>query len=483
MKNNIIFKKLAIVFLIVFSISLIPVNQGQAIPFNPINTDIIVDLTDISGHFTDPVFKQAVWEWLGNSGTPGAFTAEDIETRLPEKQYLLQVAGKSISSLDGLEYFDGLKELKCYNCQLSSLPPLPDTLTWLSCSANYLSSLPALPVTLNKLYCSHNQLNSLPPLPDTLEQLSCEYNQLTALPDLPDSLRVIYCQFNYINVFEGGSFSSTIEDFAYAKTYKPQYRIVYTGEDIQLTAGETLQLDSSIIKIQSSSDGSLWEDAGNVDLSELTFSSSDNAAAKVDSAGLITAEGAGACSIYARLGTDSEFTKTAITVTVAEAAEEPEAVAQPEQPAEELEATQSDQPAEEPSATDSVPAAEFRIGSTSYKVNGELRSMDVAPYISDNRTFLPVRFVAYGCGVNESDIVWDQTTSKVQLRKGDILLELTIGNKVLISNMPLGSGSQIQMDTAPEITSDRTMLPVRWIAEQFGYEVTWDPFTQIVGLK
>lgn len=128
-------------------------------------------------------------------------------------------------------------------------------------------------------------------------------------------------------------------------------------------------------------------------------------------------------------------------------------------------------------------AAEFRIGSTSYKVNGEQRQMDAAPYIKEGRTFLPVRFVAYGCGVNASDVSWDPAKRIVLISKGEVVLRLSIGSKLMHSSMPIGTGSEIQMDAAPEITGQRTMLPVRWIAEQLGYEVTWDPNTQTVGLK
>ena len=50
-----------------------------------------------------------------------------------------------------------------------------------------------------------------------------------------------------------------------------------------------------------SSDGGIWGDVKNADLSSLTFYSSDNAVAKVDSTGFITGQGTGSCSIYALL--------------------------------------------------------------------------------------------------------------------------------------------------------------------------------------
>lgn len=44
------------------------------------------------------------------------------------------------------------------------------------------------------------------------------------------------------------------------------------------------------------------------------------------------------------------------------------------------------------------------VGSKTYTVNGEKRSMDVAPYISQDRTYIPMRFVAEALGI---DVVYD----------------------------------------------------------------------------
>ena len=86
--------------------------------------------------------------------------------------------------------------LSINNMNLTSLPTLPSTLTWLSCSGNKLTSLPTLPSTLTELYCSDNQLTSLPTLPSTLTTLYCSNNKLTSLPTLPSSLTHLYCNNN-----------------------------------------------------------------------------------------------------------------------------------------------------------------------------------------------------------------------------------------------------------------------------------------------
>lgn len=119
--------------------------------------------------------------------------------------------------------------------------------------------------------------------------------------------------------------------------------------------------------------------------------------------------------------------------------------------------------------------ATFVIGSTSFSVNGVEQTMDVAPYIKDGRTYLPVRFVAQALGVADANILWDEATQKVTLLKGDKVVQLTIGSKAMLVN-----GVTITMDVAPELTSDRTMLPFRAIAQAFGATVGWDEATQTV---
>jgi hypothetical protein len=126
-------------------------------------------------------------------------------------------------------------------------------------------------------------------------------------------------------------------------------------------------------------------------------------------------------------------------------------------------------------------AVEFYIGKTYYTVGGVRFNMDVAPYIKSSRTFLPVRFVAYGCGVTDDNIIWDPVLRTVQLRKGGTTLLLQIGSPVLKVTTASGA-TTVQMDVAPEITSSRTMLPVRWVAENLGYSVGWDGATRTVRL-
>jgi len=122
-------------------------------------------------------------------------------------------------------------------------------------------------------------------------------------------------------------------------------------------------------------------------------------------------------------------------------------------------------------------AVVFKIGDTTYTVGGAAyQQMDVAPYIKDGRTYLPVRYVGNALGISDNNIFWDGVKRSVTLIKGDRVVQVTIGSKFMLIN-----GATITMDVAPEIIPPgRTMLPIRWIAQAFGAQVDWDATAQTV---
>ena len=120
-------------------------------------------------------------------------------------------------------------------------------------------------------------------------------------------------------------------------------------------------------------------------------------------------------------------------------------------------------------------STQFKIGSNVYTVNGVAKIMDVAPYIKNSRTYVPVRYLAYALGVTESNVVWDAATNKVTITKGDKVVELTVGSTTITVN-----GEAQTMDVAPEITNSRTMLPARFVAEGLGATVGWDAASNTV---
>lgn len=134
-------------------------------------------------------------------------------------------------------------------------------------------------------------------------------------------------------------------------------------------------------------------------------------------------------------------------------------------------------------------ATTFTIGTTTYSVldikgdtvettKPEVKSMDVAPYIKGDRTYVPVRYLAYSLGVSEDGVTWDGNTRQVGITRGDTQINLTIDSPLMTVNK-----KTVTMDVAPEITSDRTFLPARWISEALGAQVEWDNTTKQAIIK
>ncbi|MEN6347782.1 MAG: CARDB domain-containing protein [Syntrophomonas sp.] len=117
------------------------------------------------------------------------------------KQSTLDVSGKNIVSLDGLQDFEGtgMWILKCANNSISVMPVLPSTVFQLEAGHNKLTSLPALPTGLRELAVGSNNLTALPTFPNSLEDLVCDSNQLTTIPAMPAGLKTINCENNKIS--------------------------------------------------------------------------------------------------------------------------------------------------------------------------------------------------------------------------------------------------------------------------------------------
>lgn len=120
----------------------------------------------------------------------------------------------------------------------------------------------------------------------------------------------------------------------------------------------------------------------------------------------------------------------------------------------------------------------FTVGFTSYKVNGIEKTTEVPPYIKNDRTYLPVSYVAGCLGIASSNVIWDATNQTVTLVKGDKVVQLKIGSNSMSVN-----GASITTEVAPEICNSRTFLPIAPIAQVFGASVKWDSVAQTITVK
>ena len=119
----------------------------------------------------------------------------------------------------------------------------------------------------------------------------------------------------------------------------------------------------------------------------------------------------------------------------------------------------------------------LQIGSKIIYVNDSPQEIDVPPQIVEGRTLLPIRWVAEPLG---AIVLWDATEKKVTITLKDTIIELWIGK-----NIARVKGVDTPIDpnnpkVVPMIIQGRTMLPVRFVAENLGCKVDWDPNTKTV---
>ena len=109
---------------------------------------------------------------------------------------------------------------------------------------------------------------------------------------------------------------------------------------------------------------------------------------------------------------------------------------------------------------------------------------DQQPTLMNDRTYIPVRFVAEALF---ADVKWDEEKETVTISRAGLRLLLTIdsrslyiakiGNAGAESDIPSGT---VEMDVAPILLNDRTMIPIRYVAEALGGAVGWDGETNTV---
>src|SRR5690554_1003352 len=90
------------------------------------------------------------------------------------------------------------------------------------------------------------------------------------------------------------------------------------------------------------------------------------------------------------------------------------------------------------------------------KINGHIINMDSLPYIKDQRTMVPIRFVAESLN---ADVEWFGKEKKAVIKDTDKVIELVIGSNKITVN-----GEEKIMDTTVELVNGRTMVPIRFVA-------------------
>ena len=105
------------------------------------------------------------------------------------------------------------------------------------------------------------------------------------------------------------------------------------------------------------------------------------------------------------------------------------------------------------------------LGSTEMLVNNNIVDMkDAAPFAQDNRTYVPFRALGEALG---AQVEYDKDAKTVTYELGSTKIVMTLDSKTYTVN-----GAEKTMDVAPFAKNERTYVPVRFVGEGLGFEVT-----------
>lgn len=97
---------------------------------------------------------------------------------------------------------------------------------------------------------------------------------------------------------------------------------------------------------------------------------------------------------------------------------------------------------------------------------------DAQPQIFQNRTYVPIRTTCDALGLT---IDWNSKTETLTFTREGVTIAHTMRSKIVYIN-----GVKQTFDTASINKNNRTLMPIRMLAESIGATVTWDNDTRSV---
>ena len=128
-----------------------------------------------------------------------------------------------------------------------------------------------------------------------------------------------------------------------------------------------------------------------------------------------------------------------------------------------------------PSQTADPTAGTSETSSITVLLDGEPVSFDAQPEIPAGTTFVPLRSIFEQLG---AEVEWNQQRQEALLISGREEICLKVGSKVAIRNTEVSS-----LTDAPYLKEDRVMVPLRYLSESLGYDVTWNPETRTAEIR
>jgi len=113
--------------------------------------------------------------------------------------------------------------------------------------------------------------------------------------------------------------------------------------------------------------------------------------------------------------------------------------------------------------------------SASVMLNGQPLATSIPPMVDNGHTLVPMRDIFQALGAT---VVWNPNDSSIAAQKGTTHVWLQIGNKAArVDNR------QVWLAQAPVVSNGSTLVPLRFVSEALGAEVSWNGAQRIVNIN
>ena len=111
-------------------------------------------------------------------------------------------------------------------------------------------------------------------------------------------------------------------------------------------------------------------------------------------------------------------------------------------------------------------------------VNGKKIEFDVQPSVISDRTLVPIRKFLNAIGVLDGDILFNEADSSVDITKGGQKIYLKIND-----NLAKVDGVDTPLDVPATLLNGRTMVPLRFVSETFGFTVNYQDSKELLSIN
>lgn len=106
-------------------------------------------------------------------------------------------------------------------------------------------------------------------------------------------------------------------------------------------------------------------------------------------------------------------------------------------------------------------------------------TIDVAPYIdiASSSTLIPLRGLLEQMGAK---VDWNGDTEEIEINSENGKIKMQIQNSLVYADHPVYGTVRYTLSVVPKIKDGRTFVPLRFVSEHLGYNVSWDGETETI---